>query len=681
MSDLNVSSWSAGNVQLVSEGRRFSFRTGQAQGNQGTSSAMGSVPAVEVPRQAQGASAHDLSIQNATTTGGPLLAALNAMGSLKVRVFDSHNHGVQTEILRLVEMANGNDEYANEAKEILVALAQNETTKPLLIKSLASTIGGAPWIAKSSESGMASAADAAKAFLALTDGENPPLSHDDCKGIFGQLNKHKVFSTKGAPIWEATQSLSIEERTQLGDCFGDFPRSVYGKSREYSKLSVDLKFLEGRIGDFSRENGDLSRLNDSFRIFNVDLAGSGFSIPKNLNTNSPRADFSESLVESARANVNAFIETWSKFRENSQDLEPEDRALCEAFQKAQGQFGGEQKTLNSLKREISALKKELEYTGLNFSQRDVLSGEFQLRRDLMAGKPNATLEDCWNAAVDYQGSEIETLGYYDEWTSIIDKQIAQFEQMKTKYLELHESQEPFSFENGIQLAKQMRDLAVSLEQCRQKLDPIIIAFAELGGVPNGAHIESKVSNNPLFSISNMVKNLLKKMVDNLLPGHKIKDIEKYLEEHTKDTNRADANNVIRMKLAPTLAGLISLHSSNATTWRGIGSEVKEEIFQMLERDKQALEGLLREKSLDGKTDVEKYNTILDMLKEHLSEMEAFWEKNEKIPGAIKDQILNALQKNIESAKEDLKGFLKVDQTTAGQIRQMLAIAREVKIDN
>jgi hypothetical protein len=587
----SVSSWPAGNVQLVFNDGKFSLLNTvvQAQGSQDTSNDMGGTSVVEAGQALGGVS------QDIQDVGDPLLAALNAMGSLKARVFDSHNHNVQTELLKLVEKANGSGEEANVAKMFLAAVAQNGTIKPLLTRALASTMGGAPWV--KGKKGMASAANAAKTLLALSDGETPLLKHDDCKAIRRQCDNHDVFSNKDAPIFGATQSLSIEQRVQLGDCFGKYPRDVYEKRREYSELKEKIEILKRKIADFSCGKKDMLELYDDFKIsLESDIEKNGFNIPQGFERpltvpiipegaiskqetehaaddkefwdawdkfkNDPDdatltvddcrlcLEHQEALAltnlrrtAKAATNINRFLDAWDKFQvdNNDSNLTVDDHRLCASLREAQGLFGGNNETVASSEEKTKALEDELNSRDPNLTRRYSLAEEDSSRRDFMAGKPNATLGDCWNA-ITSSDERFEMLGDYDARTTFIKRGEAQLDQVKRECERLCRP-DTFPPEEGTQLAEQLKTLAMEHRQDNQKLIALASFLNGLGYSLD--EVSQGRTGNPLSLISETMQLLLAKTVLSVSPGHEsdlpesridlgqsIKNAEKFLHDHS-----------------------------------------------------------------------------------------------------------------------------------------------------
>jgi hypothetical protein len=499
-------------------------------------------------------------INRLNTVGQGLFAAVQAMGSLKVRVHDSHNHGVQAEILKLVHLASGEGDDAGAARTILKCISQNETTKPLLIRSLASTIGGAPWVqdarnkSGSGESGMANASDAAKTFLALTDGENPPLTHDECRKIHQQLDNYQGFSTEEAPIWEGIQSLSITQRKQLGDCFRKYPRDVYVKRQEYFELPGKIEVLKNAPINFSRENKDLDQLCNNFYLFGISLRGNGFDIPENFSILLPLPHldgYSQDEVVAMARDINAFKVAWGRFQANHDDpaLLTKEKDLCQKFQEARKLFDSNKEIIRSLEEKQNILKRKLSQIDTKLPQRGPISEEILLRRSLMAGKSDATLKDCWNAITNFPGSEFRELGNYDTWMATVESQNSRLGDAELKCENLTSDQSgAFTFEEGMESAGQLRELA---NWCRDGKQVEVYEklihdgiFTELGGIPDETR-----PRIPFSKIGMITQHLLYATVRNLLPrrtdipafdregqdlGQNVKDVEKYLSDHIDD---------------------------------------------------------------------------------------------------------------------------------------------------
>ena len=542
---------------------RFTSGVTQGRGHQGTSGAMGSTSATErgIPiTLPEGRNLAD-TLVNINQIGAPLLNAIGVMGSLKVRMLDSHNHGVQTEILKLVRIASSDGPDAETARIVLKGISQDPRLKLLLTRALASVMGDAPWIqdartkSGSGESGMASAADAAKVLLALTDGKNPSLTHDDCMKALQQFSNHKVLLFEESPFWEGIRSLSITQREQLGDCFGQYSRADYVKRREYFKVSDAYKILNDGIDGFLAERDTLKELCKAFSLFGIKFEKNGFNIPQNFEIPSSIEGINSELVDKHRASVSAFREAWRKFQINPEDtsLKPEEKELCQAFQEAQKQFGGEQGTLESLEEKRETLKGELLRIGRCLSQRDPLSAEeSSLRRSLMAGKPNATPADCWNAITSFSGSEFQVLGNYDAWLAVVKEQERHIAQANMETERLRNPENTFNFQEGIQLAGQLKELKVWYEddakvQAFKTLQNGI--FVLLGDVPE----ETILRDGVVTLARDNMRILLHTAVHSLLPGRtdipafagedlgqNIKAVEKFLNTHQGiDTTIAD----------------------------------------------------------------------------------------------------------------------------------------------
>jgi hypothetical protein len=212
-----------------------------------------------------------------------LSAATEAMGTLKARVFDSHNHAVQAEFLKLVQMASESGRRAEAAWTILRNLLQNSPQKPLFVRALASAMGGAKWISKRISTDPVKLSNRAIQILLKFSKGGAPLSHEDCAEISRQLRNNKVFINGQSPFWAAVRSLTPLEREQLPDCFGPYPRSVYEKIREYNRIKDRQHQLYNQIHQHVKKNRELGNLIYNLRCSSgVDLERNGFTIPEDI---------------------------------------------------------------------------------------------------------------------------------------------------------------------------------------------------------------------------------------------------------------------------------------------------------------------------------------------------------------------------------------------------------------
>jgi hypothetical protein len=344
------------------------------------------------------------------------------------------------------------------------------------------------------------------------------------------------------------KSLNIEERQQLGDCFGQYSRGVYAKRMEYFKVSDACKILNEEIKDFLTGHNSLKRLCDAFNLLDIKLRENGFNIPQNFEIPSSIKGINQKLVDKARASVSAFRDAWKKFQTNPEDpsLESEEKALCQAFQEAQQQFGGEQKTLGSLKEKRETLEGELSQINRNLIRKDPPSKEeASLRRSFMAGKPNATPKDCWNAITSFSASKFQVLGNYDTWLTVVHEQKEHIEQAIMKHAGLCELGNTFNFEEGMQLAKQLKELKNWYEDGKeaQAFNALQYTFVPLGDVPD----ETLLRDGVVTLARDRMQALLYTAVNSLLPGQtdipafdgegqdlgrNIKDVEKFLNAHS-----------------------------------------------------------------------------------------------------------------------------------------------------
>lgn len=247
-----------------------------------------------------------------------------------------------------------------------------------------------------------------------------------------QLDNHKVFSNERAPFFVGVQTLSVKEREQLGDCFGDLPRSVYEKARKHSQLGQKLISLEGKMNALYKQHPDLKELKRVFSLFDFNLHKNGFSIPQSLDTSLSGRGLAK---EKDQVVVREFLDSWQKFQANSNDLSLTSKqlALCKAVQEAQKLSSDEGATINSLNQQIENLGKELppQCPYLTDINSDFPSEETTLRRTLMAGKPGATIADCWNVITSKE-RQFQGLGNYEDWGNKLQRYETQFDELNLR---------------------------------------------------------------------------------------------------------------------------------------------------------------------------------------------------------------------------------------------------------
>jgi hypothetical protein len=569
MSDLRTTSAAqASTIYFDPKRNRFTSEIAQAQGQQRLGGTMGSTGAmssgaisITFPRDTWKGMRKETGTQIAAycnQVAASLFTAIQAMGSLKTRAFDSHNHEVQARLLKLVQMASGEGNDAAAALTILQCITQDPKLKPLLTRALASAMGGAPWIQKdASRHGLDNqeglSAPAIQAFLKLSEREDI-LSHDDCIKIRQQLSNHQVFSNDKSPLWQGIQSLPIKEREQLGDCFGEHPRSVYEKSRELIDLRRKHLELDARASSSHlKQNPSLRILVDHFKYFNVNLRRNGFTIPENLSFGPPRNGPPEKAA-SAQAAIEEFLPVWQKFQvdPNDSSLTTKQLTLCRAVQEAHELSIDGEETVDSLDKRIGDLDKQLPQPRyLHSSLVEFPDKEAAFRRTLMAGKPSATAQDCWDIIIS-QDKRFQELGTYEEYGKNRSKESALLNALDQQYRAL-DNQKPFdvflnSAANIVGEFKQFIDYAQYVRTF-DSLEADI--FRQLGNIPDDHR-----SNPGLPSrVDSMAQSILEKINNRLYQGQEPpkdmsprRSIEQYFKDHPDmdPTQKAQIQEILRI---------------------------------------------------------------------------------------------------------------------------------------
>jgi hypothetical protein len=435
-------------------------------------------------------------------------------------------------------VSSQNPEDTEAARIILKeCIAQNPKFKPLLTRALASAMGGAPWIQKDAQKfGLSTpenfSVPAIQAFLKLSE-QGDILSHDDCMAIKRQFDNHQVFSRKNSPLLRATQSLPIAQREQLGDCFGQHPRSVYEKSREYLALKKSLHrdskaTSTSCIRSFSSqktrtnpEGGYLHQLNKLFRKLDIDLIKTGCAIPEGWQT--PR-------------NSQGSTEKLGAIRSQIEELLT-DQFVREYLQQAQELFGKDREKMEK----ILTLQRELEAYAIpqdnGGTQRlDLISDtkppllETKLRRDLMAGKPNASIRDCWDTAVPARWPSV---GTYEQWKA----RGLRIEQIKEE-MRADLAKQDNSLADFLAIAKktvEFHNTSLEASNLTEEMEGSDF-FHRLGEFQEEDYIVSDGGNGLASSENNMhyiLMQVIPKITDENLKGKSLSSLIRLLEDKLK----------------------------------------------------------------------------------------------------------------------------------------------------
>jgi hypothetical protein len=487
-----------------------------------------------------------------------LSAAIKAMDSLRVRVFDSHNHAVQIELLKLIQAASGRGNGAAAMLIILEGLFKDTTQKKLLLRAIASAMGGAKWISRHVFSDpVALSTGAIRAFLKLSKRESL-LNHEDCAQILRQLRNNKVFVNAQSPFWAAVQSLSIAEREQLGDCFGDLPRSVYEKSREYINLQKKKDELSRKRDYCLRQNPTLGKLKADFECLGHNTLGhntlcdNGFDVSTSFDAiHSQEMQSNLRGAVAARDRIEEFMTAWQKFQDNPNDpsLSDEQRTLCRVIQEAQRLTTDGGDTINSLKQKGRDMEREFPsgcpYLTNLTSRTPFPPKEIALRRVLMVGKPGATIRECWNVII-FQDRRFRELGTYERWTKYISDHHKLAQDLWIRLQTLDNQQDFSCFLNeATDLANQC-DRFCDFFQKEITADSFFtdkeVTFHQLGGMPDECtpcyNVNARQAQNLESILNTMTQTLLKKINHRLYssqePPKNVKprqNIESHLANH------------------------------------------------------------------------------------------------------------------------------------------------------
>jgi hypothetical protein len=372
-----------------------------------------------------------------------LSTAFKATERPKARVFDSRKHALQAEYLKLIQKTSSKTNRTlteqattKAALRALRRLCRNPIQKPLFVRALASAIGGSKWIPKYIPNDPAElATQAIQVLLKLSEHETL-LNNNDCLKVRQQLYRHQVFPDAQSPFWAAVRSLTPLEREQLGDCLGDYPRSIYEKRREYFRIYDKRIDLQIRILEFYRQNKEVRQLVDYFIGYHrINLTRNGFEIPGDFsmitpelisdlrNGTLPRIDNDRHIYQFLALLgfcpwPNEIREKWDTkklciTREliTEQTPSPKTLNLIQQFTEAQRLFYPHfpdykgRDTCCSLEEKEQALYAEFpqeDFGAYGSYPRPIFpSREGCFRRDLMAGKPYAQTEDADSTGTDH----------------------------------------------------------------------------------------------------------------------------------------------------------------------------------------------------------------------------------------------------------------------------------------
>ncbi|MDR3143833.1 MAG: hypothetical protein LBT57_03245 [Puniceicoccales bacterium] len=187
------------------------------------------------------------------------------------------NHAAKTEVLKFVRGAAGDPVKLHALSQ----LAQSSPKYSSLIASaLGSAMGGASWIRGAGDA-IALSKNAMTAFLYL--GRSGALSPSDQQEVVAKLGDGKLSNGKSvsathaltnpqSPFWQATQELSLAQRTELADAIENSPDFQAKKDR-----CNDLASALNR----SVTSPPLASLNDGLKTFDEhwDLRETGFETP------------------------------------------------------------------------------------------------------------------------------------------------------------------------------------------------------------------------------------------------------------------------------------------------------------------------------------------------------------------------------------------------------------------
>jgi hypothetical protein len=366
-----------------------------------------------------------------------LSAALKAKGSLKSFVQDFNNHTVQADYLKLIQIISDSKSKridVEEAQGILENSYWDPTQKVLLTRAIASAMGGAKWISKHIPGDpVALSTSAIRTFLELSEREDI-LNYSDRMKIYRQLQNNKVFTNARSPFWTAARSLTIRERMQLGDCFGPQSRADYEDKRKYFRLQMEKRKLQQQIETHCNKDVLLNQLAWCLRRrCNVDLAKNGPIIPEDFSASLPQEGWIHNAVREVLP-VCKSLSNSPSFKETSdyQNLTAEGRALCEAFTNTQRLYLAKWRDLN---RQITDLWQEHPSVGFwrLYENGEVFHPkEAALRRNILAGKLNATIEDCWDA-ITSQKSRFQELGTYKQFINMLEEYKILFNGLLAQY--------------------------------------------------------------------------------------------------------------------------------------------------------------------------------------------------------------------------------------------------------
>jgi hypothetical protein len=282
------------------------------------------------------------------------------------------NHAAKTEVLKFVQGAAGDP----VKLRALSQLARHDTYKPLIAGALGSAMGGASWIR-----GAGNAAELSKnattAFLHLVGAG--ALDSADAQQALNKLGPKETDALRNpqSPFWQGLQGLSVEQRTELADCFGPLPQEIYTKSREYFQAQVELESLEGKLKK-PFIGGPLENLDGACSQLGVKLLENGGKVPE-------LADGTVSPDMKARI-----------------ERELDKPQVKQALDGVRNFWKTNEKRIQELRTKTAALKKVLQpyvdggHKNLTIAMASIPESEFTTRRDILAGKPGATFGDCWD---------------------------------------------------------------------------------------------------------------------------------------------------------------------------------------------------------------------------------------------------------------------------------------------
>jgi hypothetical protein len=292
----------------------------------------------------------------------------------KIRRFGA-NHDAKIEILRYV--AEG-DQFPVAFEALVQFARENPQYRSLIASALGSAMGGAEWTKDPEDNYEAIdlSANAMKAFMRLN--QAGVLKDPDNKCVLGELGTQETNALQDpqSPFWPATQRLSLERRTELADYLSPLPQEIYAESRRYLRLQMELKQLEGLLKKPIQDDTLRELRNVCSKHCGVDLLENGCEVPRITDVGIP---------EEVRARIGQELEKLQV-----------QNALGE-IQILLGKYG---RRLQKLRESTATLNEALQpyvkkgHNDLVNADAPIPEAELALRRNILAGKPGATANEC-----------------------------------------------------------------------------------------------------------------------------------------------------------------------------------------------------------------------------------------------------------------------------------------------